>query len=136
MSLGYNVYFAHPHKEKDSEVKKDMVKYLEYYEHRVIDPFEKEEERTKDGVKIWNKNRELIRECEEFFAWIPDRSVFGILPELEYASSLNKFITIVTDLEHPYLEWLEEVKVIVSIFSEEEFIHMLKINKHLKPKNF
>lgn len=125
--MTWKIYFAHPHSKKDHIFKKCIVKYLESYNCEVIDPFEKKEE-DESGDKIWKANRKLIRECDEVFAWIPNRDVFGVIAEIEYTVNLHqhKPLVIVSGVSHPYLDWISATYEPVR--TEEELIRELMNN--------
>lgn len=101
------IYFAHPNAEKDSRIKKLIVQWLEWDKYRVIDPFEKEEEQTGTPYEVWRKDLELIDECDEVFAWIPNKKVIGVIAELEYARSKGKFIFVLSAINSVFLDFLD-----------------------------
>ena len=101
------VYFAHPHRDKDTADKKRIMGLLEDKFTEVVDPFLKKSESTGDGWLIWSDDLKLIDECDIVFAWIPDREVIGIIAELEYSKKTKKQI-IYTAIKSAFFEHLEK----------------------------
>lgn len=60
------------------------------------------------GIRLWENDFQMVEECEGLLAYIPSKEmVMGTIAEIEYARNLGKKIFIISEINHPYLDWLE-----------------------------
>lgn len=125
MSKQKTIYFAHPFDTMGSEGEKKIIEILTERGYDVKNPFEEGENELNEkyGVttyydkpskkfakEIVEKDEELVRKCDELFAWIPKGSTpIGTIFEISWAFELFKQITVLCYKPQPFFSYYSNI---------------------------